>query len=744
MKKFTSILCALAIVLSASAAPVSKKDVLAKKEAKKEIRFQKAAQKAPAKAAEFKSFDQKTKVSSAALTPRFAEHKAAVKGVKVLKADVAKVQKAKEETINFTFSIAAGDEVEWDDYVTSEGWWQIQAENDEAYVTISNWQTDEVAGTYAWEDLDPDYCGFWLDGMEDLENFVDGSCTVTVDETDGLKVVVAGEFTDADGNTYNVSIEYEEVPIQPGDFDFVATTERHSFYASDNDVYFTFRDANGNVLRFDIIVAEGLEDVELGKTYTLDDMLANYSDVTYDGVNAAFVAAEFKKTIKEGAEVYTATATDTYGRVFHLTYSFKAPEKLNSETITGEVSVTEEPYLFWTCYTFIAQDERNTISLSIIPDETYFGTWEAGKEITGSVFYKATETTTAIYSGEVIIAPSAEGFTITGAVLCFNNTEYTLNLTYTKPSKTRDAALTLSGLEVNVFDGGWQISGFNEDETTYVTLAAYTDEVSGHYEENDLLPSYSFIYTDIVLDEEGYLESANEFKMLDADLDVLFNKADSTMIITGTFLGQNGEDIPEFTLNLSGKIPAPEVPDGSDEEHPYDEEVDLVHNFADYTIDDSDFAEWGSIYVEAEDEDGFYIILDITLPITATEPVAVPGTYVINETYYNETVHSGFYHASYGIIPSFVATLVEQDGKLYYDKIWWIVTGTVTISESSVIEVQALNSKGHKISCRLGGGVPTAIENTEVKAAATKRLVNGTLIIEKNGVRYNAQGAVVK
>ena len=40
--------------------------------------------------------------------------------------------------------------------------------------------------------------------------------------------------------------------------------------------------------------------------------------------------------------------------------------------------------------------------------------------------------------------------------------------------------------------------------------------------------------------------------------------------------------------------------------------------------------------------------------------------------------------------------------------------------------------------------VPTAIDNNEVEMKAVKRIVNGQLFIEKNGVLYNAQGAVVR
>lgn len=41
-------------------------------------------------------------------------------------------------------------------------------------------------------------------------------------------------------------------------------------------------------------------------------------------------------------------------------------------------------------------------------------------------------------------------------------------------------------------------------------------------------------------------------------------------------------------------------------------------------------------------------------------------------------------------------------------------------------------------------GEPTGVENAGVKTNAAKRIENGHLIIEQNGVKYNAQGAVVK
>ncbi len=718
MKKFLSLFCALAIVLSASAAPVSKKDVLAKKEVKKEVRANKALKKA-AHTAQFAAFEKKTtKLTKAEFG----------------KATVAKAPQAKKEAIDLVF--AADAEYDWVDNVAAGGWWQFQVEDDNYYLSLSNKETEQVAGTYALDDMDAEYSFLYSKAISDYLYFNSCEITLAEDNTDGYKLTVTGWFEATDGNTYNLNLVYEEEPVEPGDFDFVATSESHNFYSSDNDVYFTFRDADDNVLHFDIVVAAGLEDVELDKAYTLDDMLANYSNVTFNDVKADFKEVSFTKTIAEadGAEVYTATATDIYDRVFHLSYSFKAPEALNFETITAPVEVSSEVVLFWTEYTFTAQDEKNAISFSIMPDDTYFGTWVAGKEATGSVFNKETETPSDIYSGEITIEKTADGFAVSGKVLCMNNTEYTLDLTYVIPDKTRDAELTISGLELNLLDGAWQLSGFNEDETKFVSLAAYTDEISGTYTEDDLAADYSYIYTDLEFDEEGNLIAGNQFALLKANLNVVFNEADTSIVITGTFLGQNGDDVPEFTLTLSGKAP---YDDGSIE---YDAEEDFVRHFAEYEINDQYLASNGVLFISASNEDNEFVRIQVNLPENAEGLVA--GEYEVSNSEYIEpgTIGAGSFEGQ-NIYGSFAGS---RDAEGYINvPLWFFASGKVTVSESLVLEVQVLNSKGYKISCRLGT-YPEGIENTDAKAAATKRVVNGVLVIEKNGVRYNAQGTVVK
>lgn len=61
---------------------------------------------------------------------------------------------------------------------------------------------------------------------------------------------------------------------------------------------------------------------------------------------------------------------------------------------------------------------------------------------------------------------------------------------------------------------------------------------------------------------------------------------------------------------------------------------------------------------------------------------------------------------------------------------------------SSNVEIKEF-SGGYRISSLTIGG-ETAIDNTAVEAKATKYMENGALVIVKNGVKYNALGAVIE
>ena len=840
MKKFFSILCAFAIVFSANAAQLSKKDILAGNAAKKEIRSQHVSN---AKVSTFKSFTTTTAtVAKVAPQTKHGIEGKAVAGVekKVVKNLPTNALKAKKAAIDLSFTSADAD-VSWDDHCADAGWWQIQAETDEYYVTLSNLSSNEAAGEYAWEDLDPAYCGIWYEEAGDnILAFTDGSCTVTVSEE---AVLVVGTFTAEDGNTYNISITYEAT-VYPEGGEFECDEVTFSYYSSDGDAWYKLVVAEPEMtFRFDVIVGEGLEDVKLDSTYTLDDMIAKYTYVYLGEDQLTFTEVSFLKSSNEdGSADLNVVATDENGNVWKLHYAFPAaPEAEKFETITADVTMTKEAFWYWYNYTFEAADEANAIVLEIMPDDSFFGTWEAGEDadITGAVT-PLNGLKSEIYSGEVTIEQNAEGFKITGKVLCWNSTEYTLDLTYTIPDATRQAELTLENLELGVFEGAWQLDGFSEDGKTYASIAAYADEVSGTYTESELAADYCYIYTDLVLDEEGHVVEGSKFELLKANLEVTFNEADSTILINGTFRGQNGEDIPEFTLALSGRIPTPEVSDMTfefaDEEEgirvtpsndddawdwyvvneatfenygaeyiaeaiygkygntyavtgeqllsfegdlanyltasgtyylvvwgageremtteafvhefefegglpegctQYDAEEgnDFIVNFAEFAIDDQYVAEHGIYIIGATDAQSNYVSLQIFAP----EGLAL-GEYSVLDNSEEPFVVSGELDLSEGNIYGSFAGKLNASGKIT-TPLWLLVDGTVTITEHSVI-VDATNCAGAKIQCKMGAA--QGIDNVDADKVATKSIKNGQLIIRKNGVDYNAQGAIVK
>lgn len=133
---------------------------------------------------------------------------------------------------------------------------------------------------------------------------------------------------------------------------------------------------------------------------------------------------------------------------------------------------------------------------------------------------------------------------------------------------------------------------------------------------------------------------------------------------------------------------------GEDEEdtnHPNDEDADFDVNFPSYTIDATHLQD-GYVYVNAKDEDGNYVVLDITLPEGATGLVA--GTYAVDDSYEYpyQTVAAGIYYEDI-IYPSYAAVL--NDDKI--EKIWWIVSGQVVIDEDLNITVDAVNSLGKEV-----------------------------------------------
>ena len=247
------------------------------------------------------------------------------------------------------------------------------------------------------------------------------------------------------------------------------------------------------------------------------------------------------------------------------------------------------------------------------------------------------------------------------------------------------------------------------------------------YAKNDLALNYTYV-AEVGVDTLF-------FTPLTADLTVAYNETDSTFTITGTILAQgddNAADVPFYTINMSGKVQASEP---EDEHLTYDaEDADFIVDFATYTLD-LEYVQYGVAYVEAANAANQFVGLEVILPANASTLVA--GVYPIDYSQGAQTVSASNGVNSSNQLTYSLAGNTTDDGYVAVP-LWFMVSGTVTINADGSIVIDALNSYGRAIQCTLSAW--SAVEHVSADAVASKRIVNGMLLIERNGEVYNAQG----
>ncbi len=288
-----------------------------------------------------------------------------------------------------------------------------------------------------------------------------------------------------------------------------------------------------------------------------------------------------------------------------------------------------------------------------------------------------------------------------------------------EPGETIEISLTSETANVDWKDatatsGWWQMRAWNDDYFITLSNAGSLTQAAGTYTVADLDPDYSYIlaYNETDTVRVDFTEGSVE----------VTDNGEGTVSVAGTLTGSDGN---AYVISIIS-LPDP---------YKYDEaEADFEYTFESYKSQVGQ----GYAIVQAQTNDAM-IALAIFLPQGQTELVA--GEYAVSATPAYGTVYAGSYDN--GFNPSFAATLVEEEGSLYYNQIWYLVSGKVTLDENLNITVDALNSNEKTVKATLKAQ-SQGIEDVNAAAKAVKSIVNGQLIIEKNGVQYNAQGAVIR
>lgn len=268
--------------------------------------------------------------------------------------------------------------------------------------------------------------------------------------------------------------------------------------------------------------------------------------------------------------------------------------------------------------------------------------------------------------------------------------------------------------------GWWQIVGENEGYS-FSLSNSFTTEVPGIYTVEDLDETYSYVKP---------INGTDKIHFVSGQVVVAIN-TDSIITFVGALTGTDNK-VYAFDLAYD---PAAVNP------YKYDEkDADFIYNFDSYKINTQSAAQ--GIVGITTNTDSTYISMTIILPQGQTTLVA--GEYPVAATPAYQTVYAGYYdNDKKSPAGSMAATLIEQGGKLYYNEIWYLVSGKATVDADLNITVDALNSNSKLIKANLKAQAQ-GIEDVKAAQKATKSLKNGILVIEKNGVQYNVTGQEIR
>ena len=141
----------------------------------------------------------------------------------------------------------------------------------------------------------------------------------------------------------------------------------------------------------------------------------------------------------------------------------------------------------------------------------------------------------------------------------------------------------------------------------------------------------------------------------------------------------------------------------------------------------------------------FYFILDENVP--ADSDITLPaGVYPINASWVSGTTLACSGILPDGPAPSYVC-FVDAEGYLDPNGLYCLVDGTVTIEKVNgkmKVEVDAVNSYDISVKLHYNPAASAVEDITTGNTNINKRLINGQLLIIRNGETYNANGALVK
>ena len=346
---------------------------------------------------------------------------------------------------------------------------------------------------------------------------------------------------------------------------------------------------------------------------------------------------------------------------------------------------------------------------------------------------------------------------LTASILGFDSIQYEISMFYTIPTPTKTVkydfnglgddivdltnAVTSSGifiLDAMSADGQLMAKVYVERITTKSIEGTFYND--GKFDHNDFYPTDTWV--------KVYNATTKAYDEYSVQKGTMTVKVENDIVTAvASFICDNAV---QYDFTFKTEYVGERIPwDEEEEELDYTFEKNSNVKVIDWRPDGYRIIELFMVDADETIAADFYFIVDAN--VAADPDIVIPeGVYPINASW-----QSGTTLASSGILPdgpapSYVC-FVDENGYLDPEGLYCLIDGTVIIEKVDgklKVVVDAVNSYDVSVKLQYEGPVVVSVENVNAEkntdTKASKRLVNGQLLIIRNGNTYNATGALVK
>lgn len=568
-------------------------------------------------------------------------------------------------------------------------------------------------------------------------------------DEDGSFHVVAN-MTCYDGTVWDITYDEgsgeetgqtHELIFKPSEVDMIDYTE------VDSSFQFSGKNENAELyvtIRSNVIEGE----------YVWEDFMELYSGIYLydeDGNKTLVTFADATATVTVNTEYANSYTCDfrgvsTDGEVYTSVLQYIPSEIEYDETIdivADNLNVLE----FSGIIIISANTDRYSLDLSINTTNTE-GPWTI-EEVDGfwSSVLEYDEEGMPSYSYNIkdaYLEYAVEGATqrVTGWLVCDNRVKYQLDLSYTKPSYTREETIEITNgmVQDNTAESGYFVfKGTTADKTRYVNIKIYNDIIEGEYTDDNFDEYITYID---VRDANG--ESIDEYSFIEGNATV--TNDNGTYTLSGSIVMQSNSDpadVPLVNVTLVGKVQT-----GMDYDHDSEDFVATLTTVYELVPDYS--SEYGHYVSLVATDDKNAPTKEIYLLFMVEEEdadIVIPeGEYIISDSYETGTVVACPGVSNGSVSPSFAGLLTEGGIQV---PLWFLREGTVVVKNNNgnlYVTVDAKNSYGRVINVVIdenNSGIDR-IQSENNTGKVIKYIKDNQVIIERDGVKYNTLGIQIE